>query len=276
MTRRRTPIATALICCSAVAAAADTAAPQVTFPTPESDSQNYLSDRITRGFDSHAHVVDTTKANLQVDDGCVPADTELKGIGKAKYRAPGNGPEESLWAFRVKKLAAPSKPDGARVEQAAKAAKAATRRCNDDNRVAVGDVVLLSQDTLTSLPPHRFGLTYGTLLVPYKYQLKGNREFSGATTLGGYFGYREAYTGAALQAIVFAGASSIPVSETADGTTTTRNLTGLSYGVGLLGTVKDGFQLGLVLGTDRVGAGASYVNNGKAWLAVSLGFAFSN
>jgi hypothetical protein len=44
--------------------------------------------------------------------------------------------------------------------------------------------------------------------------------------------------------------------------------------------VKDSFQLGLVLGWDRVGRSANFANNGKlwlaGWLAVSLGYAFSN
>jgi hypothetical protein len=46
--------------------------------------------------------------------------------------------------------------------------------------------------------------------------------------------------------------------------------------VALLGTVKDTFQLGVVLGADRVNRNVRYVNNNKPWIAFSLGFDFSN
>ena len=61
-----------------------------------------------------------------------------------------------------------------------------------------------------------------------------------------------------------------------DGKPVTQELTGVSYGIGILGTVKQNFHMGLVLGADRVNKSSGYVNNGKPWLAASLGFNFSN
>jgi len=40
--------------------------------------------------------------------------------------------------------------------------------------------------------------------------------------------------------------------------------------------VKGAFQMGVVVGADRVNKNAGYEDNGKTWLAVELGFAFSN
>jgi len=115
--------------------------------------------------------------------------------------------------------------------------------------------------------------------VPYKMQLKGDRGTSGSASLGGYLGFRQdrsGITGLALQYVFFAGAASIPVVQNVDGQAVSQDVTGLSYGVALLGTVKDTFQLGLVIGADRVNRNVKYANNNKPWLAFSLGFDFSN
>lgn len=229
-------------------------APDVKYATPGADQADFLGDRINYDFALEAHKVQLGQDGGRKTPACIKAGTSLKGRGKVLQ----NG--EPLLAFRV---SAPP-PGGA-------------GGCDPKlGALAEGDVVLIDPKVLQQLPPNRFGLSYGTLLVPYKYQIKGDKSLSGGASLGGYLGYREAFSGYSSRFVVFGGVTKVDVPKTSDGQTQIESVAGLSYGVGWLGTVKDSFQLGLVIGADRVGKSAAYVNNGKTWLALSLGFPFSN
>jgi hypothetical protein len=223
--------------------------------SPPSDKTNYLSDRVKFQFATYVARVDMTSANKTVTDACAPAFTTLRGIGVLKFA------DQVQPAFVVASVPAQAGP------------------CTAANIVKADDVVLIKQDDITGTPPDRYGLTYGTLLVPFKYQLSGDKSFAGRSSLGGYMGYRQdrsGLTGLAVQYVAFLGGASVPVQQTVDGKTVTQEITGVSYGLGLIGTIKENFQMGVILGADRVSKNAGYVNNGKPWLAVSLGFAFSN
>jgi hypothetical protein len=233
--------------------------------TPDSDHSNYLSDRINFQFAKFVRRLDMRFEAKTATPGCAPAGTSFKGIGKAIT----SGVAQPI--FTVTAV-----PD-----MMAEAANHSERaRCPaDTTRVQVGDIVLLEADDMLITPPDRFGLTYGTLMVPFKYHLKGNKDFTGGTSLGGYLGFRQdrsGWTGLGLQYVGFLGAAMVSVPQTVDGQTTSQNMAGVSYGIGVLGTVKDAFHMGLVLGADRVNASAHYKDNGKVWIAVSLGFDFSN
>lgn len=229
-------------------------------PAPESDSTNYLADTIDLPFARQVRKIDLRNTSKKPEPRCAPQGTDLRGVGRVKLED-GEYP-----AFMVRELS-----------------KSAERRNTCDGSdlkvVAVGDVVAIASDDLIALPPERFGATYGTLLIPFKYQLKGDKSFSGRSSLGGYFGYRAdrtPITGLSGQFVVFLGGTALPVVSTVDGKAETQEIAGLTYGVGILGRVKQNFQLGFVLGADRASKSSSYVNNGKPWVAVSLGFAFSN
>lgn len=223
--------------------------------SPPSDKTNYLSDRIKFQFSTYVARVDMTAAGKPVTAACAPAFTTLRGIGVLKVA------DQVQPAFVVASVPAQA------------------GSCTAANTVKVDDVVIVKQDDITSTPPDRYGLTYGTLLVPFKYQLRGDKSFTGQSSLGGYIGFRQdrsGLTGLALQYVGFLGGASVPVQQTVDGKSVTQQIAGVSYGLGLIGTVKENFQMGVILGADRVSKNAGYVNNGKPWVAVSLGFAFSN
>lgn len=119
------------------------------------------------------------------------------------------------------------------------------------------------------------GATYGALVVPFKYQLRVDKQFTGSASIGGYAGYRFEWLhnlGFTATPIAFMGASSVPVKgDTAD---STKNLMGFTYGLGLVGTFQNSFQSGVVLGWDRVGKNDGYKYNGKPWIALQIGYAF--
>jgi hypothetical protein len=228
--------------------------------SPPSDRENYLSDRVKFQFATSVAVVRMTAEGTEkpVTSACAPAFSTLKGIGKLKVD------NNDHPAFIVS-FVSPDQGD----------------RCKGSGLplVKVDDVVVVRQTLISATPPDRYGLTYGTLIVPYKMQLKGDRGTSGGASLGGYLGFRQdrsGITGLALQYVFFAGGASISVVQNVDGQSVSQDVTGLTYGVALLGTVKDTFQLGVVVGADRVNRNVKYGNNNKPWIALSLGFDFSN
>jgi hypothetical protein len=237
------------------------AAGEVATPAPPSDRDNYLSDRIKFQFATTVQRVEMTavSGDKPVSPACAPAFTTFKGVGTMKIGSDVHP------VFRVTNVPA---EEGGRA------------RCTGTPPlVQVDDIVVVKAADIAGTPPDRYGLTYGMLLVPYKYQLTGDRSFSGKASVGGYLGFRQdksGWTGLALQYVAFLGASSISVTQNVDGSPVSQDLTGVSYGLALLGTVKQAFQLGVVIGADRVNRNAGYVNNGKPWIAVSLGFDFSN
>jgi hypothetical protein len=220
-----------------------------------SDLTNYLGDLI------EYPVVTVGKHFLLGSDqapkrACIPKKAKLKAIGKGKL---GTEDTERI-VFKVRSVPT-NNSDSA---------------CTSEEWVQEGDTVALDSKLLQSVPPDRYGWTFGTLFVPYKYQLRGDRSMSGGSTLGGYLGWRTARPGVSLQFVVFAGATKVDVPETKDGKTEVKSLAGFSSGVGILGSVKDGFKMGFVVGTDRVNRSAGYTNNGKTWVSLSLGYDFFN
>jgi len=225
---------------------------------PGSDKTNYLGDKIKFQYDKFVSKVDMTTEPKAVSAACLPAFSTLRGIGTLKIV----GNADTQPGFVVTNVGS----DG--------------NRCDPSKTVKQGDIVVVSQADIDGTPPDRYGLTYGGLLVPYKYHAAGSKSFTGNTSVGGYIGWRQdrsGMTGLALQYVLFLGAASIPVTQTsAAGQSTTQNMSGVSYGVGILGTVKGAFHMGFVVGADRVNKNAGYEDNGKTWVAVEIGYAFSD
>ena len=220
---------------------------------PINDKTNYLGDKIKFQTDMYVEKVDMKSKNKDVSPACVPAFSTLRGIGTLKVGA------DTRPAFIITNVEGGGS-------------------C-DDKKVRVNDVVLVKLEDLNSTPPDRYGLTYGALLVPFKYHLGGSKSFTGSTSVGGYLGFRQdrsGRTGLALEYIGFIGAATVPVAQTTNGQSTTQNMSGVTYGIGILGTVKGSFHMGVVFGADRVNASAHYEDNGKPWVAVEIGYAFSN
>jgi len=76
--------------------------------------------------------------------------------------------------------------------------------------------------------------------------------------------------------IAFAGGASIASPQIIDGVASNQNLAGVSYGFGVLATIKREFQVGLVVGQDRVDDSANFSRDGNTWVALSFGYEFSN
>lgn len=251
----------------------------IQFATPDNDDDNYISDRLSFPVGIWVTRINLTTRAEPLDETCAPAGTQLRGIGVRNVKLAGDAEPIETTLFLVEKIGKNLNPVGhlknlfTEVE--------VSQHCGDSSSPALerGQVVLLRHDRIESLNPVRKGLTYGALIVPYKYHRSGEKGFTGGTSLGGYLGYRvdrTGFTGFETNFIGFFGGASIAVPETVDGETSLSNRAGVSYGVGILATIKDEFQIGLVVGRDRVDSAADYVRNGRTWVALSLGYEFSN
>jgi hypothetical protein len=141
----------------------------------------------------------------------------------------------------------------------------------------ISDVAYVSNKDL-GMAAYRGGFDYGALAIPFKVQMTGKRSFSGSSSIGAYLGYRIPWvdSGVEFRPIIFAGAANISTSATTAGTTSSQTVAGLSYGLGLISTIKGSFQVGLVLGFDHVDSAQPYVYNDKPWLSVEIGYSFAN
>jgi hypothetical protein len=250
--------------------------PAGTKSTPvTNDVTNYLGDRVS--------FLDDLLVKVEGDDGqsrgvaCLPARTSLRG---------GTGYTDGNEKGSLFRIISTGNPPERLDNGFLNIKKRTPRPCNKDlydpkqitytGALSEGTTVRITQDQMQRSPPSRYGLTYGLLAVPFKYHLTGAKDFTGSATLGSYLGYRTDHSGNGfgLAFVGFVGGSSIPVTSDVNGKTTTQNFAGLSYGLGIVGTVKGNFQCGAVLGFDRVSSSANYQYNGKAWLGFQLGYSF--
>jgi hypothetical protein len=268
------------------------------------DLTNYQGDRVSFGTDQIVTVERTDHTIL--DTMCLPANVQLRG-GPGYTALDANKATETGTLFQllrkpqetVEQILAASKIEthpGALSKLLDRlTGKGSIHECNlallptpapklqyDDfaqngaSSDSVNVTLRISKDALERSPPNRYGLTYGAIAVPFKYHLTGAKELTGSATVGPYLGYRtdRGGLGYGVSFIGFLGASNIAVTTTQNGQSNSSNLAGFSYGVGAIGSVKGNFQLGGVLGFDRVSANAGYQYNGKPWIALELGYSF--
>jgi hypothetical protein len=236
---------------------------------PLEDVNRYAGDTVYFPVNVKAKLPDQNDKDV-----CIPAEARLQGI--KSYHA-----ERMAFVRRIRK---PDDKDpktmepargvftSLRVTMLGDALTTEEPGCELVN-VPVGQLI----ETEVRQDASTFGLTYGTLVVPYKYHPTGKKELTGSLSLGPYLGYKinEALFGFSVTPALFVGAAQIPVEHTDNGQTTKGNEWAMSYGFAVLGNVKGGFQAGLVFGMDSLSKDAGYVYNNRPWFAVELGFAFS-
>lgn len=141
-----------------------------------------------------------------------------------------------------------------------------------------------TQDVIDSGALRR-GITWGTLVVPFKYYL-GQKDLAASTTVAPYIGRRSEFLGGTTSFIVGAGIGLVPGSSLdASGAAQSEQLTSFSYAVGVTfetrkpnGSSGRGFQSGLVIGQDRVSRAdrAKFQYQGKTWLSFQIGYDFTD
>lgn len=141
----------------------------------------------------------------------------------------------------------------------------------------IGQVLIIDEKITKVYTPRSNGLTYGGLVVPFKYYVNGSRDFKGAGSIGPYAGWKSYYPNldAGIEFVGFAGLGVVKAENTVDGKTQSDNLAAFSFGLGAIGRIHDDFQIGLIIGQDKVGKSSQYKDDGKWWIALSVGYPFS-
>lgn len=257
------------------------------------DSNNYQGDLLTFPVNVVARFGDATSAVV-----CIPAKTALRGVstatdGSLNVRIDPNQ-ARGFWPRFWRAVAFWESHDdrvtSLRFSNPAPGFSSYTscvqesidgligRKGTPLQNVILNNAVLnVPKSVVDQSKPNRFGLSYGGLLVPFKYHFTGSQQFNTNTTIAPYLGYRldRESLGRSIEFIAFVGAAPISVSGNSNGQTTNQTLAGFSYGGGIIGKLKDAFQWGVVVGVDRVSGGATYEDNGKPWVALELGYSFS-
>ncbi len=234
-------------------AAAATPAPAVIVGNSQ---DNFQGDRVT--FPVNMQVLVDPGDGTEPKKRCLKAGTKLRGIGKQDSTVNFVVISCNPWLGLL--------PDNEPPEQC-------PVMCDGDGKLDTGSTIQIALPEVEKHLPNRYGLAYGTLVVPFKFQLTGAHQFTGSATLGPYLGYRfdtESY-GLATTLAAFGGVSNIAVTKN----NSTSQIAGFGYGGGVLVEVKGGFQAGAVIGFDSVGSNQGFQYNNKPWLAVELGYSFS-
>lgn len=250
--------------------------------------ESFIGDKISYPFDIPASEIEIFN-NKSVKPACIPAGLQLRVLTE---------PDDDGFVLAVV-LSGPydyecgrARPqtDKAGAEQSTtqetalilrdNSSKVAPENLETKNRIRfpnhpLANILIKINSRFAGASPKRSGWTYGTLLVPYKGITSGSKTIKSSATIGPYFGRRiEGNTGLEFKFIGFFGPSAIENSTEENGESKTDTLFGLSYGLGLLITVKQEFQMGIVVGEDRVGEDSDFEDNGKTWLAIALGYEF--
>lgn len=220
---------------------------------------DFFGDRISFPVNIRGQLYDTKKPpNERLGEAvCIPAGTALRVANNSVGTEEKKGRVVYLSAFRDRLPQCDQAP-------------------NTAEKYLAKEKIFLAEEEFTGVGHDRFGYTYGGLVVPFKYHVTGSKEFRAGSAIGPYVGYRfdRNTIGLGMKAIAFAALSTVAVEQTVDGETKTQSLSGFSYGLGLIGQVKGDFQMGLVIGWDRVSKSANYADNNKAWVAITAGFDF--
>jgi len=111
---------------------------------------------------------------------------------------------------------------------------------------------------------------HGLLVIPFKFRTE-DQSLSGQSTLGYYFGNKSEYLSGSGTYFGSIGLSQVDVPVSGKSTETK---TGLSISGGYIFESIDGFQVALVVGSDRLGgsAGDDWVYEKDIWVSIGLGF----
>lgn len=286
---RRRALMIVILAASCVGVVPAFAATPTTLPTATpipNDRTNFLGDRIVFKQDTIGYLqqkVFDANGNPAPDKEvpiCIPHDTYLRGVGQTSNNEPLFVADCDWPQFFCSWPLCKTKD---------------FKECglitgHAGNTIPAGSPIKLSQTELgpNRTPPNRYGFTYGGLVVPFKFELTGKKEFKGSASVAPYMGYRLGFESSGIELafpVVFAGVSNVSGTNTtttaatattpASSSTSTSDLAAFSYGTGVIGILKQTFQFGAVLGFDHAGSGQGFQYNDKPWLAVEIGYQFS-
>lgn len=151
--------------------------------------------------------------------------------------------------------------------------------CKEPDRLSPAYDYQIDTTTLHRLDARRTGVSFGGLIVPFKFRLGAN-ELVSSTTIAPYVGYRTGLAdrvGLVFTPVISAGLALTPVADPAGSKTNTRSAFSAAIGFVVNSSKNDAFQAGLLLGRDYLNRSdrAGDPNSNKPWISLYLGYAIS-
>jgi len=124
----------------------------------------------------------------------------------------------------------------------------------------------------------RSGVTFGGLVIPFKFRLGGDKAVTSSSTVAPYLGFTSRYLqffGVSLNPVVTAGVGFVPVVNPATGTAETKSSFSFGGGFVMTSSKNEQFSAGLIIGRDVLSSSdrALDPNVDKPWLSFYLGVA---
>lgn len=155
--------------------------------------------------------------------------------------------------------------------------RAGLAACPKDARVNGFTQYKIPKATLEQHAFRRSGVTFGGLLVPFKYRLGNAKELVSSSTMAPFVGFRTAWFqnwGLSFTPVLAAGLSLVPVTDAGTSTTSTRAAYTLALGARLTSSKNENFSAGLVFGRDFLSRAdrATDPTVSKPWVSFYVGF----
>ena len=135
---------------------------------------------------------------------------------------------------------------------------------------------VVAKNTFLRTDYRRSGVTFGGLVVPFKFRLGKSKELVSSSTIAPFVGFRTAWLtyGLTFTPVVAAGLSLVPITDATSGTTETKSAYTFAAGFRVTSSKNDKFNAGLVFGHDFVNKADRRDGDtvGKPWMSFYLGY----
>jgi hypothetical protein len=149
--------------------------------------------------------------------------------------------------------------------------------CPEENRVNESTQYSIKKVDLLSHDYFRSGVTFGGLVVPFKFYLGDDKKISPSSTVAPYIGFRgPAPFGLTFTPIISAGLGLVPVSNPNTDKTETKSAFSTAIGLVLSSSKNQSFNAGLVIGKDFLSSADKALDStvDNIWFSVYLGYSF--
>jgi hypothetical protein len=130
---------------------------------------------------------------------------------------------------------------------------AAVADCPESQRVNMHTPYTIPRSELEKSGYRRTGMSFGGLVVPFKYRLGGDKKITASSTIAPYIGFRKGFGqsfGATFTPIVSAGLGLVPITDPATNQTETKNALTMAFGMVLTSSKNQKFSAGILFGWD--------------------------
>ena len=212
---------------------------------------------------------------------------------RSTVRGFSDGSKTEKCALKYSKLAVVSEKDGSvtvvfyelskrkDIEDAkdAKVWAAIESYCPEAERVNTATPYSITRAKLEEFGFRRTGVSFGGMVVPFKYRLGGDRKISASSTIAPYVGWRTALLqgyGVSFTPIFSAGLGLVPITDPTTNQTETKTAFSIATGLVMTSSKNQKFNAGLVIGRDYLSNADRErdPNVDKVWLSFYVGLAF--